>query len=70
MDKKLKDEVRRFQEIAGIRKEMELGNEPDQLEEDDYTDPSDAQSGDTDAMNIAEDDFSATMHAVEDDPVV
>jgi len=28
------------------------------------------ESGDTDSMNIAEDDFSATMHAVEDDPVV
>ena len=68
MDKKLKDEVRRFQEIAGIRKEMELGNEPDQLEEDDYD--MGTPSGDTNSMNIAEDDFSATMHAVEDDPVV
>lgn len=27
-------------------------------------------SGDTDSMNIAEDDFSGTMRAVEDDPVV
>ena len=48
--------------------EMELGLNPDQLEEDDYD--MGTPSGDTDAMNIAEDDFSATMHAVEDDPVV
>lgn len=48
--------------------EMELGLKPDQLEEDDYD--MGTPSGDTDAMNIAEDDFSATMHAVDDDPVV
>lgn len=48
--------------------EMELGLKPDQLEEDDYD--MGTPSGDTDSMNIAEDDFSATMHAVEDDPVV
>lgn len=48
--------------------EMELGLKPDQLEEDDYD--MGTPSGDTDAMNIAEDDFSGTMHAVEDDPVV
>jgi hypothetical protein len=41
------------------------------LQEDDYSeDPSTIPSGDTDVMSIAEDDFSATMHAVEDDPVV
>ena len=47
------------------------GDQEEELMEDDYTeDPSTIPSGDTDAMNIAEDDFSATMHAVEDDPVV
>lgn len=41
------------------------------LEEDsDYNVSPDERSGDTDAMNIAEDGFSATMRAVEDDPVV
>ena len=71
MEKKLLNEVSRFQKLAGI-KEMVLGTEPDQLEEDsDYEEEtSTIPSGDTDAMSIAEDDFSATMHAVEDDPVV
>lgn len=67
MDKKLKDEVRRFQEIAGIRKEMELGNEPDQLEEDDYD--MGTPSGDTDSMNIAEDDFSDTSRGLDNTPL-
>lgn len=55
MERKMQDEIRRMQKIAGIKTEIELGLKPDQLEEDDYSDPSDAQSGDTDAMNIAED---------------
>lgn len=67
--KKLLNEVRRFQELAGLKSEMELGLKPDQLEEEDDYDEG-TPSGDTDAMNIAEDDFSATMHAVDDDPVV
>ena len=47
------------------------GDQEEELMEDDYTeDLSTIPSGDTDAMNIAEDDFSATMHAVDDDPVV
>lgn len=54
------EEVRRMQEIAGIKSSR--------LKEDDYD--MGTPSGDTDAMNIAEDDFSGTMHAVEDDPVV
>ncbi len=66
--KKLADEVRRFRELAGLKSEMELGLKPDQLEEDDYD--MGTPSSDTDAMDIAEDDFSATMHAVDDDPVV
>lgn len=66
--KNLLNEVRRFQELAGLKSEMELGLEPDQLEEDDYD--MGTPSGDTDAMNIAEDDFSGTMRAVDDDPVV
>ena len=68
MEKKINKEIKRFQELAGIKSEMELGLKPDQLEEDDYD--MGTPSGDTDSMNIAEDDFSATMHAVEDDPVV
>jgi hypothetical protein len=71
--KALLNEVRRFQELAGLKSEMELGLEPDQLEEDELTEDDydmGTPSGDTDAMNIAEDDFSATMHAVDDDPVV
>lgn len=43
-------------------------DEENELTEDDYD--MGTPSGDTDAMNIAEDDFSATMHAVDDDPVV
>lgn len=43
MKKRLISEVHRFRKIAGL------------LKEDDYTDPANAQSGDTDAMNIAED---------------
>ena len=66
--KRLLDEVRRFQKIAGLISEIELGLKPDQLEEDDYD--MGTPSGDTDAMNIAEDDFSGTMRAVDDDPVV
>lgn len=38
------------------------------LTEDDYD--TGTPSGDTDSMNIAEDDFSSTMDAVENDPVV
>ena len=46
-------------------------DDEEQLTEDDYTeDPSGIDSGDTDSMGIAEDDFSSTMRAVEDDPVV
>lgn len=66
MSKKLLNEISRLQKLAGI-KEMELGMEPDQLEEDDYD--MGTPSGDTDSMNIAEDDFSATMDAVDKDPV-
>jgi hypothetical protein len=43
------------------------GNEDELAEEDDYD--MGTPSGDTDAMNIAEDDFSATMDAVDKDPV-
>ena len=67
MEKKVTKEVERFKKLAGIKSEMELGNKPDQLEEDDYD--MGTPSGDTDAMNIAEDDFSATMDAVDRDPV-
>ena len=67
MEKKVTKEVERFKKLAGIKSEMELGNKPDQLEEDDYD--MGTPSGDTDAMNIAEDDFSATMDAVDKDPV-
>lgn len=67
MEKKITKEVKRFQKLAGIKSEMELGNKPDRLEEDDYD--MGTPSGDTDAMNIAEDDFSATMDAVDKDPV-
>lgn len=59
--KRLLNEVRRFQKIAGLISEMELGLKPDQLEEDDYD--MGTPSGDTDAMNIAEEgdlDLSAT----------
>lgn len=65
--KEVNKEIKRFQELAGIKSEMELGFKPDQLEEDDYD--MGTPSGDTDAMNIAEDDFSATMDAVDKDPV-
>lgn len=44
------------------------GEDEGELTEDDYD--MGTPSGDTDSMNIAEDDFSGTMHAVEDDPVV
>ena len=67
MEKKVTKEVERFKQLAGIKSEMELGLKPDQLEEDDYD--MGTPSGDTDAMNIAEDDFSATMDAVDRDPV-
>lgn len=73
MEKKITKEVERFQKLAGIKSEMELGLKPDQLEEDDYdmgTPSGDTDAtGDTDAMSIAEDDFSATMDAVDRDPV-
>lgn len=55
MKKKLINEIRRFQKIAGLISEMELGLKPDQLEEDDYD--MGTPSGDTDAMNIAEVDI-------------
>ena len=43
-------------------------DEEEVMEEDDYD--MGTPSGDTDAMNIAEDDFSDTMDAVDKDPVV
>lgn len=54
MRKRLLDETHRLRKLAGL------------LKEDDYTVPSNAQSGDTDAMNIAEDGSSVAS----DDEVV
>lgn len=54
-NRQFKDEVRRFQEIAGIR------------EEGDYD--TGTPSGDTDAMNIAEDDFSDTSRGLDNTPL-
>lgn len=50
-----------------LKKQKSEGGEGE-LTEDDYD--MGTPSGDTDAMNIAEDDFSATMDAVDKDPVV
>jgi hypothetical protein len=53
--------------IKQIFVDLISGNEDELAEEDDYD--MGTPSGDTDAMNIAEDDFSATMDAVDKDPV-
>lgn len=53
--------------IKQIFVDLISGNEDELAEEDDYV--MGTPSGDTDAMNIAEDDFSATMDAVDKDPV-
>lgn len=54
--------------LTDILKAQGSKDDEGELTEDDYD--MGTPSGDTDAMNIAEDDFSATMHAVDDDPVV
>ena len=64
MKKRFLNEILRLRKLAGIKSEMELGLEPDQLEEDDYD--MGTPSGDTDAMNIAEDG----SNVVSDDEVV
>jgi hypothetical protein len=53
--------------IKQIFVDLISGNEDELAEQDDYD--MGTPSGDTDAMNIAEDDFSATMDAVDKDPV-
>lgn len=53
MKKRFLNEINRLRKLAGLKSEMELGLKPDQLEEDDYD--MGTPSGDTDAMNIAED---------------
>jgi len=64
MKKRFLNEILRLRKLAGIKSEMELGLEPDQLEEDDYD--MGTPFGDTDAMNIAEDG----SNVVSDDEVV
>lgn len=66
MNKQLINEVRRFQKIAGLLKEEE-DTVIVTLDEDDYD--MGTPTGDTNAMNIAEDDFSDTSRGLDNTPL-